>query len=561
MDRDPYSDMAERFAQVSKRTTTWSGIPLRPFYTSSDLLTLKESEDFPPPGSFPYTRGIHPTMYRGKLWTQREVCGYGLPEDTNRRFHFLAEAGVTGLNVIVDVPTSFGIDPDHPKAEGEVGTAGANFTTVEDMEIIMKGVPLETVNMSLIIAAATSPVILAQYLAVAKRRGIDISRLRGTIQNDPIHTRYCGILLGVPLELGLKTNADIVEYCTGHMPHWYTMNVNLYDMREQGLTAAQEVAVGFSMAMMYIDNVLERGLSIDDFAPRIAFYCSSHIDFFEEICKLRAARNLWARIMRDRYGAKNPESQKFRFGVHTAGCSLVSHQPLNNIVRVAYEALAASLAGAQSIHCCSYDEPIALPTERAQKLAVRTQQVLAYETGVASVSDPLGGSFYVEWLTKTLEEEIEREMGRIAEIGGMREAVRSGWLSQEIERALVERQRRIESGEEIVVGVNAFADTEEEMETPLGVHRVHGPNCTDVQRRRLESIKSSRDTHAVRNSLQRLFLKARNGGWHVNLMPELIEAVDVRATLGEIMGTMRQAYGFEYDCFGMVPPPEIARFE
>lgn len=559
MDKNIYKKMAERLEEVSEKSETWSGVFLKNFYTSSDGDAQKETEAFPPPGEFPYTRGIHPNMYRGKVWTQREVCGYGLPEDTNERFHFLAKEGVTGLNVIVDVPTSFGIDPDHPKSEGEVGVAGANFTTIEDMDIIMKDVPQDQVNMSLIIAACTSPVVLAQYIAVAKRRGLDVSKLRGTIQNDPIHTRYCGISYGVPIDLGLKTNADIVEYTAKHVPHWYPMNVNLYDMREQGLTAAEEIGVGFSMARMYIDNILERGLNIDDFAPRMAFYCSSHVDFFEEICKMRAARRLWATIMKDHYGAQKPSSHKFRFGVHTAGCSLISPQPLNNIVRIAYEALAASLGGAQSIHCCSYDEPIALPKEEAQRLAIRTQQILANETGVTTVSDPLGGSYFIESLTDTLEAEAKKVMDKIVKHGGMKKAVESGWLQDLIDSGLVERQRRISSGEETVVGLNAFTETEESS-TPLGVHRVHGENITEEKRRRLELFKDERDSKAVRAGLKKIFDKARNGGWHANLIPEMVEASDVGATLGEIMGTMRQAYGYEYDCFNIIKAPEIASF-
>jgi methylmalonyl-CoA mutase N-terminal domain/subunit len=547
-------EIRNAFLEGAQDHTTWSGIPLRTHYASADLSGVDLEADAPPPGTYPYTRGIHEDMYRGKYWTRREVCGYGMPEDTNRRFKFQIEEGVTGLNVIIDVPTSFGIDPDHPKAWGEVGMSGANFSTLPDMERIMEGLPLDRVNMSLITSSAVSPVLLAQYLAIAEKQGLRPGQLNGTIQNDPLHTRYCGHSFCMPIDLCLKANADIVEHCTHYMPLWYTMNVNLYDMREQGLDAAQEIAVGFSIARLYIDQALDRGLDIDRFAPRIAFYCSAHIDFFEEIAKFRAARKMWAQLMKETYGAKDPRSMRFKFGVHTAGCSLVAPQPLNNISRIGFEALAAVLGGAQSIHCCSYDEPIALPTEESQRIALRTQQIIAYETGVAKVTDPLGGSYYIESLTNRIEEEANRVLEEIRQLGGMVKAMESGWLDDLIGEMALKHQREVEKGERIVVGQNAFRIPKEE-ETLPPVHRV-AQEISDRKADEIRRLKAERDGSRVRRALQALAEKIRRDR-KANLIPEMVQAVRVHATLGEIMGTVRTGFGHPYDPFGILPGPSV----
>ena len=390
---DKFKKLTESYAEGAKSEETWSRIPIKTVYTPKDIEDLDYDTSIGDPGEYPFTRGIHPEMFKGRFWTRRELCGYGTPTDTNKRLKYLAGEGQGGLNFINDLPTALGIDPDHPQAIGDIGVAGVPLASLKDMELLMDGIPMEDISTSIVVSTCSAPVVLAEYVALAQNKGLDISKMRGTIQNEPLKGRYCGYGPSTNhIDLCLKTSVDIIEYCTGNMPLWYTMNVNLYDLRENGIDAAQEIAFGFSMAIGYIEEALSRGLVIDDFAPRIAFYCSAHIDFLEEIAKLRAARKLWAKIMKERFGATDPRSLKFKFGVHTAGCSLVPQQPLNNIVRVAYEALAAVLAGAQSLHCCSYDEPIALPSEESHRIALRTQQIVAYEMSVASVADPLGGS-------------------------------------------------------------------------------------------------------------------------------------------------------------------------
>ncbi len=336
------------------------------------------------------------------------------------------------------------MDPDHPWAQNEVGLTGVNISHIQDMEVLTQGVPLDKVSWSLITASPVAAVTMAQYVAVAQKRGYDISCLRGSIQNDPIHFRYCGFRPACPLDLSIRLGCDVMEFCTCNMPQWYYTTVNMYDLREQGLTAPQEVAFGFAIAMIYIDELIKRGLQLDEFAPRFTFYVSCHIDIFEEVAKIRAARRLWARIMKEKYGARDPRSMQFRFAVHTAGCSLVPQQPLNNLVRIAYEALAAVLAGVQSLHCCSYDEPICLPTDKGHLQALRTQQILAYETGVCNVADPLGGSYYVESLTDKMEEEILKVLKEVQAVGGMEDAIRTEWFDRKLEHEAIERQKEIE---------------------------------------------------------------------------------------------------------------------
>lgn len=544
--------LTEAYFEKPKRTETWSGFPLNEVYTPADVRQVSYPRDTGDPGQFPYTRGIYRDMYRGRYWTRREVCGYGTASDTNERLKYQIEEGASGLSVIPDVPSHIGIDGDHPQAMDEVGLQGAPFTSLHDMEDLVAEIPLDKITMSFNESACTCPVTLAQYIVAAKKQGVEQAELRGTMQNDPLHARYCGYRPNNPIDISVRTSTDIIEYCTRNMPLWTTGNVNLYDWREMGINAPQEIALGFSVAMAYIDGALQRGLDIDEFAPRRAFYCSAHIDFFEEIAKLRAARRMWGRIMKEKYSAKDPRSLMFRFGVHTAGCSLFPQQPLNNIVRVAYEALAAVLAGVQSLHCCSYDEPIALPTEEANRIAIRTQQILAYETGVANVTDPLGGSYYVESLTGRIEREAMKVMEEIEKAGGALEAMRTGWFDQEVEKAALKYQREIESGERIVVGVNAFA-VEREKETPGGVHRVD----LESQKRQLEKVselKRTRDGRKVLEALGKLRRDAESGE-QVNLLPAIIGAVSANATRGEIMGTIRQVYGYSYDPLGVIESP------
>jgi methylmalonyl-CoA mutase N-terminal domain/subunit len=420
------------------------------------------------------------------------------------------------------------------------------------MVALLEDIPLDKTSFSLIVAATTAEVMFAQYLAEAERRGIDFKNLRGSVQNDPIHLRYCGFEPANPPELGRKTGVDIIEYCARYVPQWYPTTINLYDLREQGITAAQEIAFGFGIGLIYVDGVLERGLSIDDFAPRLTFYVSAHIDFLEEIAKMRAARRLWAKIMKERYGAKNPRSWQFRFAVHTAGCSLVPQQPLNNIIRVAYEALAAVLGGVQSLHCCSYDEPIALPTEQSHLLAMRTQQILAYETGVASVSDPMGGSYYIETLTNLLEEEALKILQQIEENGGMMKAITSGWLDREMEKAALEEQRRVETREHLLVGANILRMPPEKS-TPGGVQRIPS-HIEDKVIAEVHRLKKERSQLTWRQAIDNLKRRAEKGEKE-NLIPSVMNCVKAGATLGEIMGVIRQAYGYSYDPMGVLESP------
>ena len=551
MEKKEEQGLLDSYYEKPKRPKTWSGIEVKETYGPEDLSSINYKKDIGDPGEFPYTRGIHKDMFRGRYWTRREVTGFGTPEDTNRRLKFLLQEGSSGLNIIPDNPSIMGIDSDHPRAEGEVGVQGVPMACLDDIEDLLRDIPIEKISMSLIVSSTQTPVSLAQYIALAENRGLDCTKLAGTTQNDPIHCRYAGFRLSSHIDLALKTGVDVIEYCTRRMPRWYPINVNLYDLREQGLTAPQEVAFGFSMAFLYIQGTLERGLNIDDFAPRFAFYCSAHIDFFEEIAKLRAARRVWAKIMRERLGAKDPRSLKFRFGVHTAGCSLVPQQPLNNIIRVAYEALAAVLAGVQSLHCCSYDEPVALPTEESVRLAIRTQQILAYETGVANVSDPLGGSYYIEDLTHKLEEEMVKIMDQIESMGGMKKALESGWVDAKMDEAALAYQREVEKKERIIVGLNEFRV--EEKETPGGVHRV-SLDAEEKQIARLKKLREARDFKKVREALGSLKSRAEVSEKE-NLIPFMIEAAKAKATLAEVLGTVRMVMGYSYDPFGIVQHP------
>lgn len=551
---DGENDILKAYFEKLETPATWSGLPTKPFYGLEDGAGLDYHRDLGDPGEFPYARGVHADMYRGRLWTKREVCGFGSAGDTNQRLRFQISQGVSGLSIIGDNNSSLTIDADHPMATLEAGLQGVSVSSLRDMEDLFEGIPIDKVSVSFDLSGLNCIAWMAMYAAVAEKRGVDLAELRGTIQNDTLHFQFCGFGNSCPVDLGLKSSVDIIEFCARHMPKWYTGNANLYDMRENGLDAPQEVAFGLSLASAYIEKAIERGLNVDDIAPRRAFYCSGHIDFFEEIAKLRAARRMWARLMRDRFGAKDPRSLQFRFGVHTAGVSLYPSQPLNNAIRVAYEALAAVLAGAQSIHTCSYDEPIGLPTETSQTLAIRTQQIIAYETGAARVADPLGGSWYVENLTNQIEGKAQDIMAEIELQGGMVAAIKSGWVLREIESAALRRQTELESGEKIVVGTNAF-QTERETHTPGGIHE-----CLAGQGEALAAsvreLRRGRDQCQVAEALQRLHVQALRGE-RVNLLPALIEAARAYATLGEMMGTVRIAYGQPYDPMGVLAPPRF----
>lgn len=476
--------------------------------------------------------------------------GIGSPADTHERLKYLSEHGGSGLNTIADVTYEMGLDADHPWALDEVGLTGVNITSIKDMETLTKDIPLDKVSWSLITASTAASVTMAQYVAVAENAGYDLPVLRGSIQNDPIHFRYCGFRPACPLDLSIKLGADVMEFCTRELPKWYYTTVNMYDLREQGITAPQEVAFGFGIAMCYMDELIRRGLDIDEFAPRFTFYVSCHIDLFEEVAKIRAARRMWARLIKEKYGAKKPRSMQFRFAVHTAGCSLVPQQPLNNIVRTSYEALAAVLAGVQSLHCCSYDEPMCLPTEQAHLQALRTQQILAYETCVTNVADPLGGSYYVEGLTDKIEEESLKIMKQVDEVGGMEEAIRTEWLDRKFESEALKRQKELDNGEKLVVGVNAFT-TEQEKSTPLGVQRVSEHSAIQ-QIEETKELKRTRDMDKLKDAVSRLRDVAGEGK---NVIPAMVEASKAFGTTGELLGTVREVFGYPYDPMETVESP------
>ncbi|MDY6878899.1 MAG: methylmalonyl-CoA mutase family protein [Desulfatiglans sp.] len=529
---------------------SWSGYELKGIFNPDDTKDQDYDHSISDAGTYPFTRGIHPNMFRGRYWTRREVVGIGSPSDTNERLRFCFENGGSGLNTIADVTNEMGLDADHPWAADEVGLTGVNVTSIRDMESLTEGIPLDKVSWSVITATPAAAANMSQYIAVAQNRGYDLSALRGSIQNDPIHARYCGFRPASPLDLSIKLGSDIIEYCSRNLPKWYHTTVNMYDLREQGITAPQEVAFGFGIAMCYIDELIRRGVDIDAFAPRISFYVSCHVDIFEEVSKIRAARRMWAKIMKEKYGAKNPASMHFRFAVHTAGCSLVPQQPLNNIVRISYEALAAVLAGVQSLHCCSYDEPICLPTEKGHLQALRTQQILAYETGVTNVADPLGGSYYVENFTDKIEEESLKIMKQVEELGGMEEAIRTEWLDRELEAAALERQKELDNGDKLVVGVNAFTSSEEKT-TPLGVQRVQKQSAIE-QIAGVKDLKENRDMHRLKEAIKRLRDDVGEGK---NVIPAMVEATKAFGTTGELIGTVREAMGYSYDCMNIIESP------
>jgi methylmalonyl-CoA mutase N-terminal domain/subunit len=449
-----------------------------------------------------------------------------------------------------------GLDADHPFVEDDVGVQGVSCSTFDDMQTLFDTVPINKLSNSVVVTSSAAEVLFAQYILVAKNRGYDISGLRGTIQNDPLHHRWCGYPEKMaPVDLALQTAADIIEFCARKMPKWYPINVNGYDMREWGLDAPSEVAFAISLACSYIDAVLKRGIDIDDFAPRIAFYMSCHVDLFEEVAKLRAARRIWAQIMREKYKAKSEESLKFKFGVHTAGCSLYGRQILNNVVRVTVEALAAILGGAQSVHCCSFDEPVSLPTELAQRIALRTQQILAYEAGVGKVADPLGGSYFVESLTDQIEQRARKIIEQIDGMGGMVGAIESGWADKAHKEGSLKTQREIDRGEKLVVGVNCFQIPSEE-EEKFPSHKIPRSVVRD-RRKALRTLRRERSRDEVKRSLRVLLSEAEKAkmSGSKNLIQYVLDAVTSGATLGETLGTMRLGFGYDFDPLGYLKNP------
>jgi len=539
-------NVASGYFEKPKRVRTVSHLPLKALYTPKDVEGFNYELDIADAGKFPYTRGIYPTMYRGRLWTRRVGWGYGTPKDTNQQLKFLLREGNTALTIFPDLELVEGIDPDHPLAKGEVGRVGVAYYSIEDMEEMMEGIPMDKVSMTLLGATCAAPVIFSLYLAVAKSRGIDFSKLRGTTANDPLHSYHCRSKEANPIDLALKTAVDVIEFSTRHVNLWNPISVNSYDMRDLGISAPQEVAFGLAMATAYVRGVLERGLEVDEFAPRLSFYCNAGTEIFEEVAKLRAMRRMWAKIMRYKFKARNEASLKFRFATHTSGSSLTQREPLNNIVRIAYQQLVAVLGGAQSANSCTFLEALSVPTELSQRLALRTQQVLAYETNVPNVVDPLGGSYYVEWLTDKIVEEV---MALIQKIDGMTfiGAMKSGWLRKEIEKSAWKQRKDLDSGDRIKVGVNKYV-TDEKLEMRL--HKTD-PGVEKVAVQRVKEFRAKRNNQKTTKALREMKEVAETfrDKWpdSPELMPAIIEAVRADATLGEMMGVMRQTFGFRYN--------------
>jgi methylmalonyl-CoA mutase, N-terminal domain len=514
---------------------TMSGLPVERVYTPTDLPGWQYSERLGLPGEYPFTRGVYPTMYRGRLWTMRMFAGFGRPEDTNRRFKFLLEQGQTGLSTAFDMPSLMGYDADHPRARGEVGREGVSVSTLDDMERLFEGIPLGRVTTSMTINC-TASVILAMYLAVADRQGVPWTEVDGTIQNDMLKEFSAQKEWICPPTPAVRIVVDMIEFCMDSVPKFHPVSISGYHIREAGATAVQELAFTLADGIAYVEACVRRGLPVDRFGPQLSFFFDIHSDFFEEIAKLRAARRIWATVMKERFGATDPRAMRLRTHTQTAGVSLTAQQPLNNVARVALQALAAVLGGAQSLHTNSYDETWALPTEEAVTLALRTQQILAEETGVASTADPLGGSYFVEALTKRTEAEAWRLIRKVDELGGMVSALEAGFPQQEIADSAYRTQLQEDSGERVVVGVNRHVQPDEQ---PIAYLKLDEA-IEREQVERVRAIKADRNRAEVARQLRRVAEACRGGE---NLMPILVDAVKAHVSLGEIADVYRETFG------------------
>jgi methylmalonyl-CoA mutase N-terminal domain/subunit len=503
-------------------------------YTSLDAPGFNEAE-LGLPGAYPYTRGIHPTGYRGKLWTMRQFAGFGSARDTNERYKFLLAHGQTGLSVAFDFPTLMGYDSDHPRSEGEVGKCGVAISSLADMEVLFDGIPLDKVSTSMTINGP-AVILYCFYLAAAEKQGVKLQQLRGTIQNDILKEYMAQHAWVYPIEPALRLIVDCFDWSAKHVPQWNTISISGYHIREAGATAAQELAFTLADGFTYVERGIARGLDVDSFAPRLSFFWDIHNDFFEEIAKLRAARRIWARHMKERYGAKDPRSLVMRYHSQTAGVTLTAQQPMNNIMRVAYQAMAAVLGGTQSLHTNSMDETLALPTEESVQVALRTQQVLAYETGVANVMDPLGGSYYVEALTNQLEEEAEDLFRQIDEVGGVVAGLETGWLQRKIAESAARQQWEVEQHRRVIVGVNEFVTDEPELTIPI----LKIGDTDREQRERLSELRKTRDGALVAKRLDELRNAART---NENMMPHILDAARAYCTLYEIRAAMEDVFG------------------
>ncbi|MEJ5184343.1 MAG: methylmalonyl-CoA mutase family protein [Rectinemataceae bacterium] len=525
----------EKFPERRKTFVTGSNTPVKRLYTPLDIKDGDYNEKIGLPGEFPFTRGVQPTMYRGRFWTMRQYAGFGTAEESNARYKYLLEQGQTGLSVAFDLPTQIGYDSDHPLSEGEVGKVGVAIDSLADMEILFDGIPLDKVSTSMTINAPAG-VLLAMYIAVAEKQGVAPDQLNGTIQNDILKEYIARGTYIFPPAPSMRLITDIFEYCSKHVPNWNTISISGYHIREAGATAVQEVAFTLADGIAYVEAAIKAGLNVDDFAPRLSFFFNAHNDLLEEVAKFRAARRVWAHIMRDRFGAKNPKSWMLRFHTQTGGSTLTAQQPDNNIIRVTLQALAAVLGGTQSLHTNSRDEALALPTEESVRIALRTQQIIAYESGVAETVDPLAGSYYVETLTDQIEREVMQYIKRIDDLGGAVKAIEQGYIQQEIQDSAYAWQMDVEKGERIIVGLNKFQIKEE---PPKGLLRVD-PAVGERQKQKLAALKARRDQKAVDTALARLRAVARTTD---NLMFPILDAVRAYATLGEICGVLREEFG------------------
>ena len=530
-----YKKSTSKVPERLKYFTTVSDEPINKIYTPDDIEDFDYFKDLGFPGEFPYTRGVQPTMYRGRLWTMRQFAGLGTAEDTNQRFKYLIEHGETGLSTAFDMPTLMGYDSDSPMSRGEVGKCGVAIDTLKDMEILFDGIDLSKVTTSMTINPPAS-ILLAMYICVAEKQGIGMDKIGGTIQNDMLKEFIAQKTFMLPPEPSIKLIVDTVEFCTNNVPKWNTISISGYHIREAGSTAVQELAFTLADGIGYVQACIDRGMDVDSFAPRLSFFFNSHIDFFEEIAKFRAARRIWARVMKERFKAKSPRSWMLRFHTQTAGCSLTAQQPYNNVVRTAFEGLAAVLGGTQSLHTNSLDEVLALPTEHSVTIALRTQQIIAEEIGVTNTIDPLAGSYFVEALTNKMEKAAMDYINKIDELGGILKAIELGFPQQEIADAAYRYQQQIDTQEKIVVGVNKYVRG---AEPPIEILRID-PEVEKRQMERLKKVKEERDASKVKDRLGKLKDAAKKDE---NLMPYIIDAVREYATLQEICDVFRDVYG------------------
>jgi methylmalonyl-CoA mutase N-terminal domain/subunit len=534
-EEDSLKKVLQTFPERKNEFTTISNMNIERLYTPEDLVKIDYLKDIGFPGEWPYIRGVQPTMYRGRFWTMRQYAGFGTAEDSNKRYKFLLDQGQTGLSVAFDLPTQMGYDSDHKICRGEVGKCGVAISSLQDMEVLFDGIPLNKVSTSMTINS-TAMILLAMYVAVAEKQGIDQRELAGTIQNDILKEYVARGTYIFPPRQSMRLITDVFEYCSKNMPKWNTINVSGYHIREAGSTAVQEVAFTLADGIAYVEAAINKGLELDKFAPRLAFFFGSHNDLFEEIAKFRAARRLWARIMKDRFHAKSPKAMKLRFHTQTAGCSLTAQQPENNIVRVTIQALAAVLGGTQSLHTNSMDEAYALPTEKAVRIALRTQQIIANESGVTNTIDPLAGSYFVESLTNQIEEAAMRYIKKIDDMGGLLNAIERGFIQREITDSAYRYQRAVDKSEKIIIGINKYNTNEEINIETLKVN----PEVEEKQKRRLKSLRSKRDNEKVKRTLTEI---RRVSSSEENLMPAILDAVKSYVTLGEICNVLKEVFG------------------